>query len=90
MIGYFKDKSVLISVVCGIVGAELARQPPSNAEYGYRELTDVNNNEQALFKLDQTYLAEMNKIMDHRDRIDEHKISAAGAYHYYPLNHSDD
>jgi FlaA1/EpsC-like NDP-sugar epimerase len=58
MTDYFKEKSVLITGVCGTVGSELARQLLSNSEYGLRELIGIDNDEQALFMLDQVYLAE--------------------------------
>ena len=55
---YFRDKSILVTGVCGTVGSELADQLLGNPEYSIRELIGIDNNESALFLLDQKYLEE--------------------------------
>ncbi len=55
---YFQDKSVLITGVCGTVGAELARQLLNSHEFRLKELVGLDNSEGELFHLDQMYLDE--------------------------------
>ena len=51
---FFKDKAVLVTGACGTVGNELVRQLIREYEVG--ELVGLDNNESALFFLEQRYL----------------------------------
>lgn len=55
---FFEDKSVLVTGVCGTVGAELARQLLDTDKYNIREFIGIDNDEGSLFHLDQQYLDE--------------------------------
>ncbi len=50
---WFSDKRVLVTGACGTVGRELIRQ--LIREHGIRELIGIDNNESALFFLEQEY-----------------------------------
>ncbi len=66
---YFKDKAVLVTGACGTVGSELVRQLIRKYEVG--ELVGLDNNESALFFLEQRYLDCPNanfSLADVRDR----------------------
>ena len=54
----FRGKRVLITGVCGTVGSELLRQLVTDARYAPDEVVGLDNNESALFFLDQEYLAD--------------------------------
>lgn len=77
MSNFFKNKSVLITGVCGTVGAELARQLLISQQYGIGELIGIDNNEGELFLLDQEYLEEERVkyfVTDIRDRDELAKV----------------
>ncbi len=68
---FFKDKVVLVTGVCGTVGAELARQLLVVRNSGIRELIGIDNDEGALFLLDQEYIDDDRAnlfVTDIRDR----------------------
>lgn len=52
----FEGKSILITGACGTVGAELVEQLLNDSRYAPKELIGIDNNESALFFLDQQYL----------------------------------
>jgi FlaA1/EpsC-like NDP-sugar epimerase len=51
-------KSILVTGVCGTVGAELVKQLLYDEKYKIKELIGIDNNESALFFIDQKYLHE--------------------------------
>jgi FlaA1/EpsC-like NDP-sugar epimerase len=52
----FQGKRVLITGACGTVGSELVRQLLLSGDYDIKELIGIDNNESALFFIDQEYL----------------------------------
>jgi len=67
----FKNKRILVTGVCGTVGAELLRQLTTDPAHSPAEVIGLDNNESALFFLDQQYLDEPRvnlAIADIRDR----------------------
>jgi len=67
----FQGKRILITGVCGTVGSELLRQLVTEAHYAPDEVIGLDNNESALFFLDQEYLTDARvnlAIADVRDR----------------------
>jgi len=67
----FKGKRVLITGACGTVGAELVSQLLGNKGYKIEELVGIDNNESALFFIDQQYLSDSRAIFfvaDIRDK----------------------
>ena len=52
----FEGKSVLVTGACGTVGSELVRQLLTDDDYAPNELIGIDNNESALFFIDQKYL----------------------------------
>jgi FlaA1/EpsC-like NDP-sugar epimerase len=66
---FFEDKTVLVTGACGTVGSELVRQLLE--EYKVGELIGLDNNESALFFLEQRHLSHPNAnftLADVRDR----------------------
>lgn len=66
----FKNKRILITGVCGTVGSELLRQISSQNVDRPAEIVGIDNNESALFFLDQDYLADSRinlSVIDVRD-----------------------
>jgi FlaA1/EpsC-like NDP-sugar epimerase len=88
----FKGKSILVTGVCGTVGSELVRQLLSDDTYAFSELVGIDNNESALFFLDQQYLNDDRAhffVTDIRDR-DElvHKMNGINiVFHCAALKH---
>ncbi|MCF8176949.1 MAG: polysaccharide biosynthesis protein [Sulfuritalea sp.] len=67
----FAGKSILVTGACGTIGMELIRQLLSDSTYAPRELICIDNNESALFFLDQRYLDDPRAhfyVTDIRDR----------------------
>jgi len=67
----FEDKRILITGVCGTVGAELIRQLLCGDQYQPLEVVGIDNNESELFFLDQQYLNDSRAcfyLVDIRDR----------------------
>lgn len=67
----FEGKRVLVTGVCGTVGSELIRQLANDVEFSPAEIVGLDNNESALFFLDQEYLNDSRvnlAIADVRDR----------------------
>lgn len=67
----FDGKSILITGACGTIGTELTSQLLTNSAYAPRELIGIDNNESALFFLDQRYLNDPRAhfyVTDIRDR----------------------
>ena len=67
----FENKSIFVTGACGTIGAELIRQLLTNGTYAPRELICIDNNESALFFLDQRYLDDPRVhfyVADIRDR----------------------
>lgn len=67
----FDGKSILVTGACGTIGAELVDQLLSDPAYGPRSLVGIDNNESALFFLDQRYLEDPRAhfyVTDIRDR----------------------
>lgn len=67
----FEGKSILVTGACGTVGAELVKQLLTDNTYAPRELIGIDNNESALFFLDQRYLDDSRAhfyVTDIRDR----------------------
>ena len=67
----FEDKSILVTGACGTIGAELTKQLLKGGIYAPRELIGIDNNESALFFLDQRYLDDPRAhfyVADIRDR----------------------
>ena len=54
----FKNKRILITGVSGSVGHELLRQLSAMDDNGPSEIVGIDNNESALFFLDQEYLSD--------------------------------
>jgi FlaA1/EpsC-like NDP-sugar epimerase len=52
----FKDKRILVTGACGTVGSELVKQLLLGDDYDIKELIGIDNNESALFFMDQQYL----------------------------------
>lgn len=52
----FEGKSILVTGACGTVGSELVKQLLTDSRYAPKELIGIDNNESALFFLDQRYL----------------------------------
>lgn len=67
----FEGKSILVTGVCGTIGTELTKQLLTDPEYAPRELIGIDNNESALFFLDQRFLNDSRAhfyVTDIRDR----------------------
>jgi FlaA1/EpsC-like NDP-sugar epimerase len=67
----FEGKSILVTGACGTIGAELVKQLLTDNTYAPRELICIDNNESALFYLDQRYLSDPRAhfyVTDIRDR----------------------
>lgn len=67
----FEGKSILVTGACGTIGTELTKQLLTNGTYAPRELVGIDNNESALFFLDQHYLDDPRAhfyVTDIRDR----------------------
>lgn len=67
----FEGKSILITGACGTIGAELINQLLTDYNYAPRELVCIDNNESALFFLDQQYANDLRAhfyVTDIRDR----------------------
>ena len=67
----FEGKSILVTGACGTIGTELTKQILTDSRYAPRELIGIDNNESALFFLDQRYLNDPRAhfyAMDIRDR----------------------
>lgn len=67
----FEGKSILVTGACGTVGAELVKQLLTDEIYAPMELIGIDNNESALFFLDQLYLDDPRAhfyVLDIRDR----------------------
>ena len=52
----FQGKRILVTGACGTVGSELVKQLLSGDDYDIKELIGIDNNESALFFIDQQYL----------------------------------
>jgi FlaA1/EpsC-like NDP-sugar epimerase len=68
---HFKGKRVLVIGACGTVGSELIRQLLDEKDYNPSEVTGIDNQESALFFLDQRYLEDPRAhffVADVRDR----------------------
>ena len=52
----FKGKRILVTGACGTVGSELVKQLLLGDDYDVKELIGIDNNESALFFIDQQYL----------------------------------
>ena len=71
MQGLFAGKRILVTGACGTVGSELVRQLLQDSRYNPEEVIGIDNNESALFFLDQQYLHDDRAhfaIVDVRDR----------------------
>ena len=67
----FDGKSILVTGACGTIGADLVDQLLADAAYAPRSLVGIDNNESALFFLDQRYLGDPRAhfyVTDIRDR----------------------
>lgn len=67
----FTGKRILVTGACGTVGSELIRQLLGSSRYNPEEVIGIDNNESALFFLDQQYLHDERAhfaIVDVRDR----------------------
>jgi FlaA1/EpsC-like NDP-sugar epimerase len=67
----FDGKSILVTGACGTIGAELVDQLLADPAYAPRSLVGIDNNESALFFLDQRYLDDQRAhfyVTDVRDR----------------------
>lgn len=67
----FEGKSILVTGCCGTIGTELTKQLLVDGNYAPRELVCIDNNESALFFLDQLYLDDARAhfyVTDIRDR----------------------
>lgn len=67
----FEGKSILVTGACGTIGMELTKQLLTDCTYAPRELICIDNNESALFFLDQCYLDDPRAhfyVTDIRDR----------------------
>jgi FlaA1/EpsC-like NDP-sugar epimerase len=53
---HFKGKRILVTGACGTVGSELVKQLLLGDDYDIKELVGIDNNESALFFIDQQYL----------------------------------
>ena len=52
----FQGKRILVTGACGTVGSELVKQLLLGDDYDVKELIGIDNNESALFFIDQQYL----------------------------------
>ena len=52
----FKGKRILVTGACGTVGSELVKQLLLGDDCDIKELIGIDNNESALFFIDQQYL----------------------------------
>lgn len=52
----FTDKNILVTGACGTMGSELIRQLLTDKRYAPAEVIGLDNNENAIFFLDQEYL----------------------------------
>ena len=88
----FTGKRILVTGACGTVGSELVRQLLQDNRYDPAEVVGIDNNESALFFLDQRYLHDDRAhfaIVDVRDR-DELTVKMAGidiVFHAAALKH---
>lgn len=67
----FEGKSILVTGACGTIGMELVSQLLTDSAYAPRELVCIDNNESAVFYLDQRYLGDSRAhfyVTDIRDR----------------------
>ncbi|HRE15483.1 MAG TPA: SDR family NAD(P)-dependent oxidoreductase [Rhodocyclaceae bacterium] len=67
----FEGKSILVTGACGTIGTELVNQLLTDSAYAPRELVCIDNNESAVFYLDQRYLGDSRAhfyVTDIRDR----------------------
>jgi FlaA1/EpsC-like NDP-sugar epimerase len=69
---FFQGKSVLVTGACGTVGSELVRQLLE--EYSVGELVGIDNNESALFFLEQRHLRHSNAHFSLADIRDKGKL----------------
>jgi len=87
-----KGKKILITGVCGTVGSELIEQLIYNNEGSPREIIAIDNNESALFFIDQKYASHRNVhcyVSDIRDKDDLiHKMKGVDiVFHAAALKH---
>jgi FlaA1/EpsC-like NDP-sugar epimerase len=54
----FKGKRILVTGACGTVGSELVKQLLLSGDFDIKELIGIDNNESALFFIDQQYLSD--------------------------------
>jgi FlaA1/EpsC-like NDP-sugar epimerase len=71
---YLKGKRVLVTGACGTVGSELFRLLCQIPEYEPKEIVGIDNNESALFFMDQTYLNDQRTRLSLADVRDYTKI----------------
>ncbi len=67
----FENKRVMVTGACGTIGLELVRQLLTNEKYSPAEVVGLDNNESALFFLDQQYVNDERAhfyLADIRDR----------------------
>ena len=67
----FAGKRILVTGACGTVGSELIEQLLQDAQFSPKEVVGIDNNESALFFLDQHWLADKRVsffLVDVRDR----------------------
>ncbi|MDH3708434.1 MAG: polysaccharide biosynthesis protein [Cyclobacteriaceae bacterium] len=88
----FRNKRVLVTGVCGTVGAGLVRQLASDESLGVAEVIGLDNNESALFFLDQQYTADdkiRHYVADIRDRdeLNRHMSGIDIVFHAAALKH---
>lgn len=72
----FKNKRILVTGVCGTIGSELVCQLLKDENYAPEEVIGLDNNENALFFLDQQYVADPRAHFYVADIRDMHELRA--------------
>jgi FlaA1/EpsC-like NDP-sugar epimerase len=72
---FFRNKRILVTGACGTIGSELVSQLLSEKIYAPQEVIGLDNNESALFFLDQQYLSDSRAHFYVSDIRDQYVLS---------------